>query len=208
MKIPLYLLILLTLHWLPMAASAQHQHSHVHGIATLALALEDTVLELEFESPAANLLGFEHQAKTTAEKKQIEKITSLLNLPDKLFKFDGSLCEISNILLNTENLIATEHTDNHEDNHQDNHEDNHKYSHEEHHEHLNKAHQKEKQEDSHREIAAHYRFNCANTAAIESVSTTLFEHFSSIKKVNLVWVSDSGQGAITLNATSNTVRLK
>ena len=43
-------------------AKVHAEEAHIHGLATLTLALEGNSLEIEFESPAANLVGFEHRS--------------------------------------------------------------------------------------------------------------------------------------------------
>ncbi|MGB1290473.1 MAG: ZrgA family zinc uptake protein, partial [Porticoccaceae bacterium] len=36
--------------------------AHVHGLSQLTIAVEGETVELEFSSPAMNLVGFEHRA--------------------------------------------------------------------------------------------------------------------------------------------------
>ena len=38
--------------------------AHVHGLSELAIAMEGEKLEIQFTSPAMNLVGFEHQASS------------------------------------------------------------------------------------------------------------------------------------------------
>ena len=42
--------------------------SHTHGDASLAMVLERTVFTVELDTPLYNLLGFEHEADTAAQK--------------------------------------------------------------------------------------------------------------------------------------------
>ncbi len=49
----------------------QAQKAHVHGAATLNLAMEGTKGELEFETPAEGIIGFEQAPKTPAQKKAV-----------------------------------------------------------------------------------------------------------------------------------------
>ncbi len=174
-----------------MVLQAQQHEAHVHGIATLSMAFEDTTLEMQFESPAANLLGFEHQAKDSEEKQLVEAMASTLRAPDKLFTFAGTKCVTTDVSLNTEDLIADEQE--------------HKREHEHHHDHEHDEHSDHKNE--HREIKAEYRLSCENTADIQSVSTSMFQLYPGIEKINLLWVSDTGQGAATLSARSDTASL-
>ena len=71
------------------AESATNPAAHEHGSATLNIAVDGDSLFLEFESPAVNIVGFEHAAKndqqTTAIKQSIDKlqnINAVLLLPD------------------------------------------------------------------------------------------------------------------------------
>ena len=55
----------------PLLAQEAHGHkAHVHGDASLDLAIEGQTLTAIFESPADSIMGFEHAAKTPAEKKK------------------------------------------------------------------------------------------------------------------------------------------
>jgi len=55
------------------------QHgSHVHGQSELTLAVEYDRLEIGFESPAANLTGFEHRATTPEQVRTLESAVESL----------------------------------------------------------------------------------------------------------------------------------
>ena len=72
--LPLFLLgTTLTLsHHLP--AEEQHSHdAHEHGHGQLNLALDGQQLLIEFQAPAADLVGFEKTATTAQEKQHYAK---------------------------------------------------------------------------------------------------------------------------------------
>ena len=95
------LLLALPFALLPLAvahAADEHDHdhdhehgslsAHEHGVGRLNAALDGQTLELELESPAMNLVGFEHaatsdadKAKVAAVRAQLEKPLALFNLP-------------------------------------------------------------------------------------------------------------------------------
>lgn len=50
------------------AADDHHQQAHVHGQAQLQIAIDGHTAELILRSPAANLLGFEHQPKNDGQE--------------------------------------------------------------------------------------------------------------------------------------------
>ena len=58
---------------LSQAEEKHHHKAHVHGVAHLNVALEDNELYIEFISPAANIVGFEHQPKTEKTKRRRKK---------------------------------------------------------------------------------------------------------------------------------------
>jgi len=64
--------------------------SHEHGHATLNLAIEDDQLSLEFESPAMNLTGFEHQPENDEQQAAIDTGISLLKQFNTLFVLSDS----------------------------------------------------------------------------------------------------------------------
>jgi len=61
--------------------------AHEHGIAQLQVAVSDRTLEMHLESPAMNIVGFEHQPKNDAERALIKKSVADLKNP-ALFTFD------------------------------------------------------------------------------------------------------------------------
>ena len=65
--------------------TAAQQSAHVHGIATLNLAMEGDELEIEFVSPAGNIVGFEHEAVTAAERRAIRDAIKQLRKGNELF---------------------------------------------------------------------------------------------------------------------------
>ncbi len=51
---------------------SRHHDAHEHGVAHLNVAVEDADLYLEFISPAANIVGFEHSPRTDAQKATVK----------------------------------------------------------------------------------------------------------------------------------------
>lgn len=71
-----------------------HEHeehgAHVHGIAALNLVLDGGELYLELDSPAVNLLGFEHAATTAEDKAKLEQVHDTLTKGEQLFAMDSA----------------------------------------------------------------------------------------------------------------------
>jgi hypothetical protein len=69
------------------------QSSHVHGVVELTVALEGNLLEIGIESPANNIVGFEHQAATDEEVTTAMRAKKILETSDQLFTFIGTDCD-------------------------------------------------------------------------------------------------------------------
>ena len=88
--------------------------------------------------------------------------------------------------------------------------DNQGRDHEESHDHASEHEEHEGHSESiksHSEVSALYVFTCDNEE-LESVTTSLFEHFSKLEKIQVDWVTDTQQGQNILQASSATVRIK
>jgi hypothetical protein len=72
-----------------LAAEKEHrQHgAHEHGAAELKLVWEKNVVTIELETPAVNIVGFEHAPRTDAQKKAVRDAVATLRGADKLFHF-------------------------------------------------------------------------------------------------------------------------
>lgn len=71
---------------LPLAGPAVHaQHAHVHGTAQLAVSVEGNMLQLDFNSPLDNLIGFEHAPRNDRERQAVQRMMNTLHRPETLF---------------------------------------------------------------------------------------------------------------------------
>ena len=53
------------------SVEAKNRKAHIHGVASLTFAIEEKRVEIEFETPADSLFGFEHKAKENEERKRL-----------------------------------------------------------------------------------------------------------------------------------------
>src|SRR5476651_519710 len=102
------LLLALPFALLPLAiahAADEHDHdhehgslgAHEHGVGRLNAALDGQTLELELQSPAMNLVGFEHPATTDADKAKVAAVRALLDKPLELFNLPKAAgCVVAN----------------------------------------------------------------------------------------------------------------
>lgn len=177
------------------AESAHHDHNHdlpqqdahLHGYVEMTVALEGRSLEIHLESPAINIIGFEHKATSKQQVQTIEQARQTLETSAELFSFDGGGCILKQATADFPALIeANAH-----------HEDEHAHG-EEH----------ENAEDSHSEITAHFEYDCAQDEELNTINVNLIDHFPTIEKIKAMWVTDVKQGAVELTAKSNLIQLK
>ena len=168
--------------------------AHVHGVSELMIVSEGDTLEIQFKSPAINIVGFEHKASTSKDIMAVEKSTVTLRQHDALFLISAAVCTHTNTSVDLSKLIDTLH-----------------HSHESssngsEHTHDQKEHQEhEKQSGRHSEIIASYRYLCKKGTSLPSIIVTLFELFPAIHKINAMWINQSQQGATALTPTNRII---
>ncbi|MDH5368544.1 MAG: DUF2796 domain-containing protein [Gammaproteobacteria bacterium] len=76
----------------PVALSSERNHheqrehgAHEHGSATLNIAIEENSLHIELESPAMNIVGFEHAASNEKQNTTVTQATQALKEAPKQF---------------------------------------------------------------------------------------------------------------------------
>nr|WP_314567055.1 DUF2796 domain-containing protein [uncultured Pseudomonas sp.] len=192
------LLLALPFALLPLAVAYahddhDHEHgslgAHEHGVGRLNAVLDGQALELELDSPAMNLVGFEHvatsaadKAKVAAARKQLENPVALFNLP----KAAG--CVVSSQELNSP-LFG----DKPEADHDDDDDDAKDGAHEHHHDHS--------------EIHAHYQFTCATPTALSNLDLSqVFKTFPATQKIQVQLIGPSGQQGVEATATVATLK--
>ncbi|ROL86813.1 Protein of unknown function [Pseudomonas sp. NFIX51] len=194
------LLLALPFALLPLAiahAAEKHDHdhehgslgAHEHGVARLNAALDGQTLELELESPAMNLVGFEHVASTDADKAKVAAVRAQLEKPLALF----SLPPAAGCVVAQQELESPLFGDKPEDHDEDHDDAKSAGGHEHHHEHS--------------EIHAHYQFTCATPGALKNLDLAgVFKTFPATQKIQVQLISPSGQQGV--EATSKAASLK
>jgi hypothetical protein len=75
----------LSLSSMALADEFVQQPKHEHGVAILNVALEGADLQVSLDTPAINLLGFEHTPNGAAEREAVAKLNNALQQPTQLF---------------------------------------------------------------------------------------------------------------------------
>ncbi len=147
-----------------------NEQIHEHGAATLSLAAGAQGLEIMLESPAANIVGFEHAASTAEDKKKLADAQATLEDGAALF---GINPEAECILESAEVVSALLGNAD--------------------------APEKDAAE-THNDMDVTWTFACAKPAELKAVSTKLFAAFpQGFQKLKAEWVTDKGASAQELD---------
>ena len=161
------------------AQAANHEHSHAHaheehasldahehGLASLNVALDGQTLEIQLQSPAMNLVGFEHEAKSDADKAKVAAARQHLEQPQALFALPiEAKCALQDSELDSPLFGGHAHDE---------------------HEHAD--------EHGHSDIDASYRFACANAEALQTLELgSFFGTFPGTEKLEVQLIGPSGQ---------------
>lgn len=189
------------------ASEGSHGHSHkahTHGVVDLMLVKEGEELQIQFESPAVNMLGFEHAAQTEEEKQAVAQAKRSLESAEEIFAFSDEACSPQKSEVSFSGAIEeNDHSEN------EGYDDDHAHSGHSHDEHSDDGeHSHEKHESKHSEVTASYRFTCKAGGELKSVSTMLLTLFPRIEKVNVSWINEASQGAATLHGGESEILLK
>ncbi|MCY1415090.1 hypothetical protein D9M71_305590 [compost metagenome] len=182
------LLLALPFAMLPLAvahAADEHDHehgslgAHEHGVGRLNAALDGKTLALELQSPAMNLVGFEHVATSDADKAKVAAARALLEQPLALFNLPKAAgCVVENQELESPLFGDTPDAD---DDHDEDAKDEHHHD--------------------HSEIHAHYQFTCATPDALKTLDlANMFNSFPATRTIQVQLIGPSGQQGVDVTA--------
>ncbi len=194
------LLLALPFALIPLAHAAEHSHghdhdhehtslsAHEHGVARLNVALDGQTLELELETPAMNLLGFEHAATSDADKATLKAARESLAQPLTLFSIPAQAgCSVASSELDSPLFgdREQEHKKEHGHTHAGEHDHDHDHDHE------------------HSDISAHYQLSCSAPAALTTLDlNALFQRFPDTRTIQVQLIGPSGQQGVELTPSN------
>ena len=175
------LLLALPFALLPLAVAQahddDHDHDHAHGtlgahehgVAKLNAVLDGNTLELELDSPAMNLVGFEHAANSDADKAKVAAVRQQLEQPLKLFGLPAAAgCKEDQQELESPLFGDAPKADDDGDDHEHSHQ--------------------------HSDIGAHYQLTCADPDKLAQVDLApLFKAFPATQKITVQLIGPNGQ---------------
>ncbi|MDP7359360.1 MAG: DUF2796 domain-containing protein [Pseudomonadales bacterium] len=72
----------------------EHHGAHIHGVGHLNIAIENEVVTIYLQTPAADIIGFEHVAETEEEREMAASARNKLNDVAAMFRFSGADCQV------------------------------------------------------------------------------------------------------------------
>lgn len=158
---------------------------HEHGVAHLNLAVEGTDLHLEFISPSANLVGFEHSPRTEAQRTAVSDAIEILGKGESLLVSSAhAQCMLAEFVVDTDigGGPGTESEDGH--------------AHE---------HDETSKPPSHSEFSAEYHFVCERPEELTGIDVMFFDRFPGIEHIEVRLLTATGQAAQGLSARDNRI---
>ena len=155
--------------------------AHVHGMSDLTIAVEGGEIEIEFASPAMNILGFEYKARSARDIEAAERAAVVLEQHGEVFTFIGTTCELIESSVDVSGVLSVAHDD---------------HVHE------------ESDTDAHSDISAAYHFSCDNALKLSAIQVHLFKLFEGIDEIRTMWLREGKQGAITLTSKAPRVDIR
>ncbi|HEY0285825.1 MAG TPA: DUF2796 domain-containing protein [Pseudomonas sp.] len=184
------LLLALPFALLPLAiahATEEHDHdhehgslgAHEHGVARLDVAQEGTTLEFDLNTPAMNIVGFEHAATSDADKSTLADAREKLLKPHGLFAVpEAAQCSVV-----SQKLTSPLFGDKDEDG----------------------KHKDEK--DEHSEIHGHYQFTCNVPAVLTQLDLSqLFKTFPATQTVQVQLITTKRQLGAEVRASNPVIK--
>ena len=168
--------LLLALSASNLHAEEHEQHgAHEHGVATLAVAVGTEGVEITLESPAANIVGFEHVPSSDADKETLDDAVKKLEAGDELFTLNPEAeCQLQDTEVLSA-LLGDEMPAEHE------------------HEHQQEA------EAAHNDMDIAWSYACAKPTELKEVAVKLFAAFpNGFQHIKAEWVTEKGASAMEL----------
>ncbi|WP_166257494.1 ZrgA family zinc uptake protein [Marinobacter salicampi] len=204
----------------PMVAGSE-PGVHSHGTAQLQVAREGQTLDILFETPAYNLVGFEHAPKNANQEQAVAKAEAWLS-ERPLLDTGTATCEVTaaSVSHGLGSSPASARAEGHEDqhdhedsshNHDQNqsdgeHHDDHGAAHHETHDGHDHGHEQAHDDEAgatHSEFEVAQQLTCSGAEPVQTLISPLFGRFNALEQLHVEWVSGGGQGSVRLQSADD-----
>lgn len=168
------------------AAEEQHREAgaHEHGHGKLDIAIEGKRVSMALAVPGADIVGFEHEAKTDEQKTTIEKAKKTLAEALAVFAFPAAAgCKVA------EAKVEAGAEEEHE------------------HGHDNKKDGAEAEEGHHSEFHAEYALDCAAPEKLTGIEFKYFDLFPDAQELDVNLATDKGQTKYEVTRDKPSIKL-
>ena len=192
----------------PLNAAENRQHdAHEHGAAMLGMAQQGKLIQMELDSPAFNIVGFEHTPSNANEEEKVALMLAQLKMGSILFTFPAAAkCQLVNVDISS-GLFEASHSD--EDDHDsdsDHSDDEDDHGSESDHSDDEDDHENDHENDSgHSDIEASWTYSCENPLLVRKVEFPLFSYFENLTDLDVDFIMDAGQGSIELSPGNSVI---
>ena len=177
----------LTAMQLQKSVLAQELGSHVHGLTELNVVIANQDVQIEFISPAINLLGFERASSSPEESQLFNEVIEDLRAAEWLLGDQLEDCQMSTPVFEAPEFGSHEMSEEHED-----------HEHEDHnHEHADHDHET----GDHADFRVQYLFDCRSEPPSE-FTITAFGRFVGIEEISVRWIVGRQQGVSNLTPSN------
>jgi len=157
----------------PCLAAGEDEHrdhdSHKHGAAEMNLAVDGTQVMIELDSPAVNIVGFEHTPQSEDQRNQVKQAIQRLEAAEDLFVFSpGVRCQLD------EAEVESDLDQGHDDH------DDHGHGHDE-------------SGQTHSDFSARYLFSCEAIDNLKQVEVKLFAEFEGLEEIKVQVITSDNQ---------------
>ena len=162
-------------------AIASELDAHEHGSASLDIAIDTNTIEMRFESPAVNIVGFEYATDDDQQLLLIQQAKNNLSNFDAVFQLVGDAsCQT---VESSANWVTKHEEDDHEDDHEDD------------------------PASEHAEFIAEYQLKCKQVDYLTAIDVNLFEFFPGISDLDVQVIHSGGQIKQELDSSNALIRL-
>lgn len=176
------------------AAEKEHEEhgAHEHGHGKFNVAIEGNTMAMELMSPGADIVGFEHVAKSEADKQAIEKAKKILADVANVLEIPSSAgCTLASVKVEVHR--EGEHDD-HDDHAHEKKDDDHAHEKEDH-KHDDHGHEKKEANagEEHGEFHVNYEMKCKAPNELTAMSFPYFDTFAGAKELEVTVVGPKKQ---------------
>jgi len=163
--------------------------AHEHGAARLNLVVEGREVEIELETPLANVLSFEHAPKTDVQKQEVRDMAMRMRKADALFVFPAQAqCGLVDVSIDSDVIgreaLAPGGMELRGQGHDEG----------------------SGEEHGHGDLDVEMSFICHHPEKLNSVTVNVFNVFPDLRRMEVQMLTPKGQKAAKLTPDSNVIQ--